>query len=1000
MASSGTIPTCENPVTRQGIEPWWEASRAYKCILSKALNSAHFTANGLWFDSWRRRSRIFACGIREGHATGRRVFSVISRFPLAPDSALLHYSPRFTFIVSQDLGLEPHKFSLFTHSPKYFELARWIKRSVMKGYNHHRRDDDVFVLRQRVRALLIHGLQFVAARYKSARLCVVHTSVVLTECVFKVLCILEPKLNVHWLLPHTWQLWDSQGVSLQVCYWPRGIQGCLINGDPITKGSDGFVAINADIPEEERRDRALWRRLVGEAMDRLRSIFHRRNDMSPLKVRWRHAALQEHCCTPFQSPGVVAMSLLHRVPDNRWEHGLCRRQLVPYYRCIAKTLIMPESHSPDQHSTTRPKTQPRHISIVSTSRMYNQGGSVLFGFFINSLQMVATGSALRSETAMLLARYETWWYGTCREKKPLSKYQTWYAIWPYKAGNAMTGATLARIQAAMADLAQAFTTASRLKHCTPCAYRSDEAQGVHVSVTRIAPSLLDLGRAVPCGHARHRHDRFVTQLLPCRERNDETSRGQFYSGEYCDCSVARRYMLVAAKGLLAEPPGGLRSAGNRLRQCSPERRDRVSTRPATAASREAGNWSNLYTVRVLSLSRLLCCKPFSLLDVEGTPADNKLSCPPAGIARNPRGIPARAGESVPKSSPPVSERDGNPIRMNRGMEQRRNARVGETGDPRVNPPTSDVDRHTIPTCENPAATQPGIEPTSPLYGCSVGSPPDFRMWKSRRTTRLVCGFSRGSPVSPRSCHCGETPYSPRLTRIGSQDLDVKESPKSLHSSSHATVFAIEHRVRRSPPAMSVIRILTIKRCSDAGRRRGRPCCHLFSCKEALNEMLKTNEIRWNSDLAATPSNFRHLDQVARNWVTRRRRFGVRAHQSKHCSSLAVDGAALRRRTAESSVRHKNGCQSSTNTALNQRLDEILNDMLLLERQYTILFGEFAPVAWSTNLRMACNQSCRIVKLFTIWAALNIDVLRVEEGESKLRSSAGINGRWETPEKTR
>ncbi|KAJ8894828.1 hypothetical protein PR048_000135 [Dryococelus australis] len=57
-----------------------------------------------------------------------------------------------------------------------------------------------------------------------------------------------------------------------------------------------------------------------------------------------------------------------------------------------------------------------------------QDGGVLFGFFINSFQVVATGSALRSETAMGLARRV----------------------------NTMTGATLARIPAAMADLAQAF----------------------------------------------------------------------------------------------------------------------------------------------------------------------------------------------------------------------------------------------------------------------------------------------------------------------------------------------------------------------------------------------------------------------------------------------------------------------------------------------------------------------------------------------------------------
>ncbi|KAJ8888317.1 hypothetical protein PR048_007804 [Dryococelus australis] len=39
-----------------------------------------------------------------------------------------------------------------------------------------------------------------------------------------VLCILEPQLCVHWLLPYTWQLRDSQGVPLQLLYWSRGVQ--------------------------------------------------------------------------------------------------------------------------------------------------------------------------------------------------------------------------------------------------------------------------------------------------------------------------------------------------------------------------------------------------------------------------------------------------------------------------------------------------------------------------------------------------------------------------------------------------------------------------------------------------------------------------------------------------------------------------------------------------------------------------------------------------------
>ncbi|KAJ8865858.1 hypothetical protein PR048_033381 [Dryococelus australis] len=64
-----------------------------------------------------------------------------------------------------------------------------------------------------------------------------------------VLCTLEPQLCVHWLLSHTWQLWDSQAVSLQVCYWLRGVQGgsnklsSNCEGD-FTDGSHNLDALN------------------------------------------------------------------------------------------------------------------------------------------------------------------------------------------------------------------------------------------------------------------------------------------------------------------------------------------------------------------------------------------------------------------------------------------------------------------------------------------------------------------------------------------------------------------------------------------------------------------------------------------------------------------------------------------------------------------------------------------------------------------------------------
>ncbi|KAJ8881157.1 hypothetical protein PR048_017630 [Dryococelus australis] len=136
-----------------------------------------------------------------------------------------------------------------------------------------------------------------------------------------------------------------------------------------------------------------------------------------------------------------------------------------------------------------------------------------------------------------------------------SNYQTWYEIWPYKAENVMTGATVDRITAALVDLAPAFTESGivpgthgngkrpasgrahfslascRARPASVCAAhclsvyhqnwthrtqpvklavcsrpktlrlarRSDEALGMRVSVALIAPSLLDRRRGVPTG---------------------------------------------------------------------------------------------------------------------------------------------------------------------------------------------------------------------------------------------------------------------------------------------------------------------------------------------------------------------------------------------------------------------------------------------------------------------------------------------------------------------
>ncbi|KAJ8875212.1 hypothetical protein PR048_023107 [Dryococelus australis] len=117
---------------------------------------------------------------------------------------------------------------------------------------------------------------------------------------------------------------------------------------------------------------------------------------------------------------------------------------------------------------------------------------------------------------------------------------------------------------------------------------------------------------------------------------------------------------------------------------------------------------------------------------------------------------------------------------------------------------------TISTCENPEATPPRVENFSALVGgdqllddtqrgmgggpsgsdelcapliicCKAASllashhgDPDFRMCESCRTTPLVGGFSRGSPVPPALSfrHCS---ILNSITLIGSQDLDVKAS---------------------------------------------------------------------------------------------------------------------------------------------------------------------------------------------------------------------------------
>ncbi|KAJ8868869.1 hypothetical protein PR048_030410 [Dryococelus australis] len=53
-----------------------------------------------------------------------------------------------------------------------------------------------------------------------------------------------------------------------------------------------------------------------------------------------------------------------------------------------------------------------------------------------------------------------------------------------------------------------------------------------------------------------------------------------------------------------------------------------------------------------------------------------------------------------------------------GMEQRRNAGAGETGDPQENPPTNGITRHDLHMRKSSGVTRPGIEPRSPWWEAS------------------------------------------------------------------------------------------------------------------------------------------------------------------------------------------------------------------------------------------------------------------------------------------
>ncbi|KAJ8895152.1 hypothetical protein PR048_000477 [Dryococelus australis] len=126
------------------------------------------------------------------------------------------------------------------------------------------------------------------------------------------------------------------------------------------------------------------------------------------------------------------------------------------------------------------------------------------------------------------------------------------------------------------------------------------------------------------------------------------------------------------------------------------------------------------------------------------------------------------------------------------MKQRQEGGVGETGDPRENPPL---------------ATLPGIEPGSPWRDVSApaAAQPRNRFYNRWVRSRIfscgnragrrhaLAGFPCDLPLLA-TFHFSAAPYSPRFTLIGSRDLDVKSCP-NLFTHSYSCKDAVRHMVK-------------------------------------------------------------------------------------------------------------------------------------------------------------------------------------------------------------
>ncbi|KAJ8878663.1 hypothetical protein PR048_019246 [Dryococelus australis] len=156
-----------------------------------------------------------------------------------------------------------------------------------------------------------------------------------------------------------------------------------------------------------------------------------------------------------------------------------------------------------------------------------------FRFLHQLFQVVATGSALRSETAI---------------------YHTWYEIWPYKAGNAMMDAALTRITADMVDLAffLNYLILSVTKEIMQGDIHSGKeglgGHGLHFGAMTTSLSVLRTSLNYE-EQGKHRQERCKN---PCdRENNAVLPRSgqspypeavtEHISSEYCECTELRSF---------------------------------------------------------------------------------------------------------------------------------------------------------------------------------------------------------------------------------------------------------------------------------------------------------------------------------------------------------------------------------------------------------------------------------------------------------------------------